>query len=64
MLEQFKIDSFSMEDWKQYLSTTAKWDKLTNTDISFHNKKLWDLLSDDDKALYYQYKNKHNDLSN
>ena len=59
MLEQLEIDNFSIESWKQYLSTSARWDKLTNTDISFHNKKLWDLFSADDKALYYQYKNDH-----
>jgi len=59
MLDQLEIDNFSIESWKQYLSTSARWDKLTNTDISFHNKKLWDLFSEDDKALYYQYKNDH-----
>ena len=60
MVDQLEIDDFSIESWKQYLSTSARWDKLTNTDISFHNKKLWDLFSEDDKALYYQYKNDHN----
>jgi hypothetical protein len=60
MVDQLEIDDFLIESWQQYLSTSARWDKLTNTDISFHNKKLWDLFSESDKALYYQYKNDHN----
>jgi hypothetical protein len=41
--------------WKEYLETTAKWDKLTKTSIAIHNKKLWDLFSDEDKNLYFKY---------
>jgi hypothetical protein len=57
MIDQLRIDAYSESTWKQYLSTSAKWDCLTKTDISVHNKKLWDLFSVDDKDLYYQYKN-------
>jgi organic radical activating enzyme len=56
MIDQLRIDAYSEEVWKKYLSTSAKWDCLTKTDISVHNKKLWDLFSSDDKDLYYQYK--------
>jgi MoaA/NifB/PqqE/SkfB family radical SAM enzyme len=60
MIEQLLTDTYSESVWKQYLSSSARWDRLTKTDISFHNKKLWELFSADDKALYYQYKNDHN----
>jgi pyruvate-formate lyase-activating enzyme len=59
MLEQLHISDFSTAIWKQYLSTTARWDRLTKTDIAFHNKRLWDLFNDEDKSLYQQYKSNH-----
>jgi len=57
MIDQLCTDDYSESVWKQYLSSSARWDWLTKTDISFHNKKLWDLFSDDDKNRYHQYKN-------
>lgn len=61
IITQLRESKFDDNIWKNYLSTTARWDKLTNTDISLHNQKLWDLLSESDRTLYYQYKN---DLNN
>jgi hypothetical protein len=62
MLNQLRISDFSAEVWDQYLYTSARWDRLTKTDIAFHNKKLWDLFSSEDKARYQQYRSKQNDL--
>jgi organic radical activating enzyme len=59
MLGQLHIGDFSTETWKQYLNTTARWDRLTGTNITFHNKRLWDLFNDEDKSLYQQYKSNH-----
>jgi organic radical activating enzyme len=64
MLSQLQITDFSVEIWEQYLSTSARWDQLTGTDISIHNKQLWDLFSDEDKALYQQHRSKQDNLSN
>ena len=62
MLDQLRISEFSIASWRKYLYTSAKWDRLTGTDIAFHNKKLWDLFNDEDKSLYQQYRSKQNDL--
>jgi len=62
MLDQLHISDFSTAIWEQYISTTARWDQLTGTEIAFHNKRLWDLFSIEDKALYQQHRNKQNDI--
>lgn len=62
MLNQLRIQNFQKEIWEQYLLTSARWDHLTGTDITIHNKRLWDLFSDEDQALYQHYRNKQNDI--
>ena len=52
LLDQLTGDNFSESNWATYISTTAKWDRLTNTDLGVNNKKLWDLLSVADQAAY------------
>jgi len=54
LLDQLTSNNFLEINWDSYISTTAKWDNLTNTDLSFNNKKLWDLLSDQDQEKYHQ----------
>jgi len=52
LLDQLASNNFLEINWAAYISTTAKWDKLTNTDLGINNKKLWDLLSAEDQATY------------
>jgi len=54
LLDQLTSDNFLEINWTAYISTTAKWDNLTNTDLCINNKKLWDLLSAEDQATYRQ----------
>jgi sulfatase maturation enzyme AslB (radical SAM superfamily) len=54
LLDQLTSSNFSEISWTAYISTTAKWDKLTDTDLSFNNKTLWDLLSAEDQEAYQQ----------
>jgi len=54
MLGQLTSTEFFPRSWNQYLSTTAKWDKLTDTSLEFNNKKLWDLLCESDQESYRQ----------
>jgi hypothetical protein len=54
-LDQLTSNDFSESNWDTYISTTAEWDKLTKTNLSINNKKLWDLLSDKDKNYYHQH---------
>lgn len=55
LLDQLTSDEFSRSNWDTYMSTTAEWDGLTKTNLSINNKKLWDLLSDEDKNAYYRH---------
>jgi len=52
LLDQLASNNFLESNWTGYISTTAKWDNLTNTDLSINNKKLWDLLSVEDQETY------------
>jgi molybdenum cofactor biosynthesis enzyme MoaA len=54
-LDQLTSNNFSETNWATYISTTAKWDKLTNTNLSVNNKKFWDLLCEEDKNSYYRH---------
>jgi hypothetical protein len=54
LVDQLTSDNFLKINWDTYISTTAKWDNLTNTDLYSNNKKLWDLLSGEDRATYRQ----------
>jgi len=54
LLAQLNSNNFSETNWATYMSTTAKWDNLTNTDQRVNNKKLWDLLSVEDQETYRQ----------
>ena len=54
ILGQLENSEFLGEVWDKYMSTTAKWDKLTNTNPWVNNKKLWDLLSEKDQDDYYR----------
>jgi len=54
ILKKLKNSDFSDELWSNYISTTARWDKLTDTSFLVNNKKLWDLLSSSDKEKYHQ----------
>ena len=63
MLDQLRITDFSTEHWERYLDTSARWDRLTGTDIAVNNKRLWDLFSDSDKALYHQYRSKYDNIN-
>jgi hypothetical protein len=58
LLDQLTSNNFLEINWDSYISTTAKWDNLTNTDLSFNNKKLWDLLSDQDQEKYHQQRSR------
>jgi len=58
LLDQLTSNNFSKHNWATYISTTAKWDNLTNTDLSFNNKKLWDLLSSEDQEKYHQQRSR------
>ena len=42
--------------WQEYLKNTARWDKLTKTDIEIHNKKLYNVLSEVDKSILRMHK--------
>jgi hypothetical protein len=42
--------------WKEYLKKTAVWDQLTNAKFAEHNRKLYNLLNSDDRALFNRYK--------
>jgi organic radical activating enzyme len=52
ILGQLQSKEFSNEVWAQYISTTARWDRLTDTTPWVNNKKLWDLLSVEDQETY------------
>jgi len=54
-LVQLTSNDFSETNWATYMSTTARWDKLTNTNLSVNNKKFWDLLCEEDKNSYYRH---------
>lgn len=54
ILGQLKSNEFSDEVWARYLSTTARWDKLTDTCPWVNNKKLWNLLPAMDQEKYHQ----------
>ena len=54
-LDQLTSNDFLETNWTTYISTTARWDGLTDTNLSINNKKLWDLLSDEDKNAYYRH---------
>jgi len=54
ILGQLQSTEFSSQIWNQYISTTARWDKLTDTSPWINNKKLWDLLSEHDHEAYEQ----------
>jgi len=54
ILGQLESSEFSDKSWVQYISTTARWDKLTDTSPWVNNKKLWDLLSEKDQDDYYR----------
>jgi hypothetical protein len=54
ILGQLRSNEFSDEVWARYLSTTARWDKLTDTSPWVNNKKLWDLLSAMEQEKYHQ----------
>jgi len=56
ILGQLKSNEFSYAVWNRYISTTAKWDKLTDTSPWVNNKKLWDLLSVEDQEFYHRAK--------
>lgn len=45
------------ETWRSYLEKTAEWDVKTNASAETYNCKLFDSLNDNDKALFYNYKN-------
>jgi hypothetical protein len=54
MLDQLKTTDFSEKVWKKYISTTARWDQLTDNIPWINNKNLWDLLSVEDQESYRQ----------
>jgi len=54
ILGQLKSTEFSDEVWARYISTTARWDHLTDTNLWTNNKKLWDLLPEVDQESYRQ----------
>ena len=54
ILGQLQNTEFSDEVWDKYISTTARWDKLTDTSLWINNKKLWNLLSDSDQEDYHR----------
>jgi organic radical activating enzyme len=58
ILGKLKNSDFSNEIWARYISNTARWDKLTNTSPWVNNKKLWDLLSDQDQEKYHHQRSR------
>jgi len=54
IIVQLNNREFSDELWARYISTTARWDQLTNTSPWVNNKKLWDLLPAIDQKKYHQ----------
>jgi organic radical activating enzyme len=54
ILGQLQSTEFSDEVWNKYISTTARWDKLTDTSLWTNNKKLWDLLPLVDQDAYHR----------
>jgi hypothetical protein len=54
ILGQLKINEFSDDVWSRYISTTARWDRLTDTRLWANNKKLWDLFPKADQEAYRQ----------
>ena len=43
--------------WNTYLKKTAQWDLKTNTSLSVHNRKLYDLLSEEDRNIFNKWLN-------
>jgi organic radical activating enzyme len=54
ILGQLQSTEFSAEVWDKYMSTTARWDQLTDTSLWTNNKKLWDLLPESDQEAYHR----------
>lgn len=43
--------------WNTYLKKTAQWDSKTNTSLSVHNRKLYNLLSEEDRNIFNKWLN-------
>ena len=54
ILGQLQSSEFSDEVWTRYISTTARWDRLTDTSPWVNNKKLWDMLPILEQEKYHQ----------
>ena len=53
-------DSQTSKYWREYLTFSAKWDVRTNTNLSTHNKLLYDIMNTKDKDLFLSLKDKAN----
>jgi pyruvate-formate lyase-activating enzyme len=44
--------------WHEYLRNTAKWDVRTNTELSIHNKLMYEIMNAEDTTLFLELKQK------
>ena len=44
--------------WHEYLRNTAKWDVRTNTELSIHNRLMYEIMNAEDTTLFLELKQK------